>query len=70
MANMRKCILHAMQKVNILSKQNQFRIPASFRESFRITFALLEFGMFTICNEKVYWKKHYVIFAYVRCTLV
>ena len=41
MAIMRKRILHAMQKVNILSKQNQFRIPTSFRESFRITFALV-----------------------------
>lgn len=27
-----------MQKVNILFMQKQFRIPTSFRESFRVTF--------------------------------
>ena len=34
MAKMRKRILHAMQKVNVLFKQNQFGIPTRFRTTF------------------------------------
>ena len=40
MAKMRKCILLADAKVDMLFKQNQFRIPTSLRESFRMTFVL------------------------------